>query len=65
MITKERKNLLRELWINETHEVYTQQWRKTLTKLERSLIKKWDVSYGCQLQKFFYNITKLQERKDF
>ncbi len=65
MITKERKNLLRELWITETHEVYTQKWRKTLTKEERSLIEKWDVSHGDQLQKFFYNITKLQEGKEF
>ncbi len=65
MITKERKNLLRELWINETHEVYTRQWRKTLIKEERSLIEKWDVSHGDQLQKFFYNITILQEGKDF
>lgn len=41
-MTNERKEQLLDLWIDETNEEWTQEWREELTPEEAALVKKWD-----------------------
>lgn len=45
MPTKERIESLYSLWLNETNEDWTQEWREELTQEELGLVEQWDSDY--------------------
>ena len=42
IISKERETELYELWLSETNEEWTQEWRNELTSAEKKLVENWD-----------------------
>lgn len=63
MPTKERIESLYSLWLNETNEDWTSEWREDLTQKELELVEQWDNDYCRGVLRICQEILSL-ERSD-
>lgn len=59
-MTEQRKEELLSLWLNETNEEWTQEWRNELTADEQAVVENWDYGFTDGITQMIQDIWEGQ-----